>query len=227
MALLGAPGRDGFGRHPVVVRDEAGRLIVYGAREHSGAALSSEDLADLVRRGDAVRVTHAPTVLSPDHCAGWLGSDFSASANGLRHQARPPAGPTFAEPLGTLWIAPGDEVYRHLDIWLRNAAKSIFEARGGRIALRPLARLMLHVLPDRIETRAAVWTTSPEPAKALAYLARLATARGEAPQPDALKASFEAVIEQYAGSVRRRATATGLARLRVERAPFLQAGAPC
>lgn len=198
IALLDRPTSSAFGIAPFVVQDEHGILHVHGLRNRPRSALDPAELDQLVRSKSALRLPR-PVPLEEDRrdvVAGWLGRDFRRQVARLR-APEPRVPPLFEiEPDGGFWIDAPSSVYGLLEQWIREAAAEVFAESGSA----ELAELMIWVLPERDETRAAVWYTrrpDSEKARHLEWYARLERDAGRPISPEELEEHFRQVARVF------------------------------
>ena len=192
--LLDRPSPQSLGMLGIVVERDTGPSCLDGVVGMSGTPIDESEFLQLLESGDAQRA-EGPSVDddSRQYSALWVGNKFTDSAMRL-NVALPPL-PKSAQKIreeGMYWVGPTQHVWRVLDSWLLRAFR-----RSVRENDAELATLMTWVLPDRPETRAAVWHTIPGERKTnLDWWARLDRDHGDA------KASSRHLKELYKSLVR-------------------------
>jgi len=206
IALLDKPSPTAFCMVPFVARnrDDPGKTLrVHGLRDHAGSRLEHDELEDLVRGGSALRLDDPVQVSidAPGLVAGWLGERFQRRMLQLRGVMLP-LRPLYRIPShGGFWLAAPDVIYGLLDQWTREAATDVFTGLAGP----EMAELMLWVLHERDETRAAVWHTRATPAEKARHLewyARLEHDAGRPISEQELEERFLGIAEKFATPVR-------------------------
>lgn len=198
IALLDTPSASSFGMVPFVARDSCGVLYVCGIRNRPRSALEPAELDELLRSKSALRIPELLAVdrIDQDMVAGWLGLGFRHEV--ARLSAPEPRVPLLHEidELGGFWLDTPATVYGALDQWIREAAADVFSGAGSAA----LAELMVWVLPDRDETRAAVWhTRAPDSEKHrhLEWYVRLERDAGHPITPKDLETRLQKIVETY------------------------------
>jgi hypothetical protein len=198
IALLDKPSSSSFGMVPFVVRDHDGTLHVRGIRDRARSTLDQAALDELARSKSALLLPESVTLDQDrdDTVAGWLGFGFRHEVARLR--APEPRVPLLhdIEEHGGFWLDTAASVYQALDQWTREAAAEVFSGTGGA----ELAELMLWVLPERDETRAAVWHTrgpDSEKRRHLEWYTRLERDAGRSVSTEELEQRFRQVAASY------------------------------
>lgn len=209
IALLDRPSPSAFCMVPFVARDSADpeeTLRVYGLRNLTRSRLERHELDNLVETDSALRLTDPVRVTRNDAdlhdlVIGWLGHEFNKRNMQLR-QSRPPVLPVYdIESHGGFWLDTPARIYGQLRQWTREAATDIFTGLAGS----ELAELMLWVLHESVETRAAVWhtrSTEAEKTRHVQWYARLERDAGRPITEAALEERFRAIKEEFATQVR-------------------------
>ena len=178
VALLDRPSAQSFGLLPLVTQSESGRLFTEGLLQPTDHEITIDTLEELVQSGHALRLSEPlrrPTSERP-LAALWSGTTFESEANELSLPLPPRASLPLLHQLdtGTFCIMRGDHAYQLLDVWLQHAAIRALQDHDARVA-----KLMAWVLPDRDETRAALWCTADDSKAELAWFTKLLQDRGE------------------------------------------------
>jgi hypothetical protein len=199
IALLDKPNRSSFSMHAFVREDEHGTLHIHGLRNHPRSTLTVEELEQLVASQSVMRL---PSAIAVDDLAGkvvgWLGRDFQEH---LRRLDGPPVffpSGLIETPDGDLWFQRPEWTHANMMLWIHEAAQEVFTGRSSHG--RELAELMLWVLPDCDETRAAVWYTRPSQAERdrhLAWYARLERDAGHSVENAALERRFREILDKH------------------------------
>jgi hypothetical protein len=206
IALLDKPRPLSFGKFAFVTRDAHGELHIHSLRNHPRSTLTADELEQLVASQSVLRLHEAIGMEDPNgKVAGWLGREFQER---LRWLAAPsvrelPSG-LARTPDGDVWFEGSARVYDRMEAWMNAAARDVFT---GKSNARELAELMLGVLPDRDETRAAVWYTRPNDAEKVRHLkwyARLERDAGRPVAPAALEERFLMVRDTFRTAMRTR-----------------------
>lgn len=178
VALLDKPSRRSFGLLPLVTQSESGTLLTEGLFQPSDHEITIDTLEELVHSGHALRLSQPVRRPSeePLLVALWIGRTFESEANELSLPLPPRSSLPLSHQLntGTFCFMRGDHAYQVLEVWLQHAARLALEDHDARIA-----KLMAWVLPDRDETRAALWGTADDPKVELAWFTKLLQDRGE------------------------------------------------
>ncbi len=155
--LLDRPSPQSLGMLGIVVERNPGHLCVDGIVGMSAKPIDESEFQQLLGSGDA-QPADGPSVEddSRPHCALWVGNEFADNAARLRVPLPPlPKSAVKNREEGMYWVGPIQHVWRVLDSWLVRAFR-----RSIREDDAELAMLMAWALPDRQETRAAIWHTN-------------------------------------------------------------------
>jgi hypothetical protein len=194
--ILDRPSRQSLGMLGIVVEREKKRLDIEGVVGLSSKSLEEGELRELISSGDA-QETDGPTIEEGGrpHAALWVGNDFAEKAARLRVALPPlPESALRIRNDGMCWIGPTQHVWRVLDSWVVLAFR-----RSVREEDAELARLMAWALPDRQETRAAIWYTMRQARQAnLDWWARLDRDLGEGlVAPHELASRYDRLVGEY------------------------------
>jgi len=170
--LLDRPSAQSLGMLGLIVERENRGLYVEGMVDTHPRPVEEGEFAELISAGDAQKVD-GPHVddSGREYAALWVGNEFAEKATGLKVPLPPlPITPATIGDDGTYWIGPTRHVWRVIDSWLILAfRRSIIEQNAE------LATLMAWTLPEREETKAALWYTMKEKRQSnLQWWARLA-----------------------------------------------------
>jgi hypothetical protein len=193
LALIDKPSAASFGMTPIVLEDN-GNVRVLGLAPASaprGLGVTKDEVQELIRGGHALSADDAALSeqikLSSDTVALWLGDAFAdrASKLGLPHAPLPAF--SVQMPGGRFFLGPAASMYPYLERWTIAAFRRFRDVSdlGTR---KEIASLMRWVLPNRPESLAAAWSTSPDPERELQLQLRT-FARGQTPK--ALRAEHE------------------------------------
>lgn len=153
--LLDRPSSESLGMVGLVVEPEKGELYSAGVIG-SSRPLARDEFADLVKIGDAQAVDGPVIDANQRNCAAlWVGNDFAEKAERLAVQLPPlPKTSQILGDRGMYWVGPAQHIWRVIDSWIVRAFQRAIRDRSEE-----LANLMAWALPERKETRAALWYT--------------------------------------------------------------------
>jgi hypothetical protein len=201
VALLDKPSTSSFGLLALVTRSEAGTLETEGLAEPSDLWVSDDHYDALAESGSLVQL---PRELDRPAETGrlsalWLGRGFEKRAKEIGVSLPPRIALPKANELedGTLWLLRVDHGYQILDAWLYHAAEEALRERNPDIA-----KLMAWALPDRDETRMALWFTSKAPRQELEWWFRLLRDQSRNISIDELEVRLARLSEQILHSDR-------------------------
>lgn len=154
--LLDRPSSQSLGMLGLVIEREDGGLSVEGVTGASGRTVDLDRFRDLLAAGDA-RETSGPRVdgVPWPYTALWVGHEFASQAERFKVPTPPlPRASGTLDGQGSYWVGPAQHVWRVLDAWLVLAFRRAVRDRNVE-----LANLMAWTMPEREETRAALWYT--------------------------------------------------------------------
>ncbi|OAI51262.1 hypothetical protein AYO44_05015 [Planctomycetaceae bacterium SCGC AG-212-F19] len=175
--VLDRPSQQSLGMLGIVVERESGLHCVEGIVGMSAKPIDGSEFRELLKSGDAQSADVAfVDDDSRPYSALWVGQEFADNATRLKVPLPPlPNLATSTGEGGVYWVGPTQHVWRVLDSWLVRAFR-----RSIRENNVELATLMAWALPERQETRAAIWHTNKGDRKAnLGWWARLDRDHGE------------------------------------------------
>jgi hypothetical protein len=193
-ALLDRPSPKTMGMVPIAIR-AADSLRVSGLATERVVDLAPAELEALLREGNAIDVDVPLAPHVGPLAAAWVGRAWLSRAQELDAPIVPFDFTHAAGDEGLFMVASPAFIYAGLDVWVRSALVRALELRSVGIA-----RLMATSLPDRDETRAALWLTAdPDAAdRELAWWARWARGAGEPiSRPDLLARVERACRETF------------------------------
>ncbi len=175
VALLHRPHPKSFGIVPYV-GDEDGHLEVSGlsdASRHRAELLTRDALSELVQGGHALTARAPIEIELPDNAVAlWIGHDFAVAADQIGLSA-PPLPPHQGETSGGRFAIGGaKEMYVYLEQWTERAFARLVTLDGDSEAQRKIAALMRWALPADPKTLAALWRSSADPDRELAWQLR-------------------------------------------------------
>jgi hypothetical protein len=151
--LLDRPSRESLGMVGLVGERENGQLHTEGL-VGSRQTIDRNEFAELLAAGDAQQVD-GPEVDDVDRtfAALWVGVDFAEKAERLNIRLPPlPKSSQTSDDNGTYWVATTRHIWRVIDSWLIQAFRRSVAEKDAE-----LAALMAWAMPERVETRAALW----------------------------------------------------------------------
>jgi len=165
IALLDRPSRLSMSAVPVVIQHhEAAMPKVYGLAKAPGSILQSEALNELLRSRQALQLVGGESKSAAmcfardgnsNPVAMWIGDDFERRAGSYGLPTEIIAEEFDLEAAGgKALVAPPEEVFARLQIWLEKALHTVLES--GKDA-REVATLMCEVIPDDKLTRTALY----------------------------------------------------------------------
>ena len=182
-ALVDRPSARVMGMVPIVIAS-GDTFRVSGVAARPAPVLDAAELHALLQEGHAVAVdAPLPAHVGP-LAAIWVGSAWLRSAYEVDAPIVPFELTHAAGDEGEFALVSPEAIYAGLDAWVRTALVRALERRSVG-----LARLMAAALPDRDETRAALWLTQAGPAAAreLSWWARLSRDAGRPDDAEALR----------------------------------------
>jgi hypothetical protein len=227
VALLDKPSLSSYGMYAFVAEDDQGILRIHGLSNHPRSVLAADELTQLVASQSVLQLPDPISIQHPgDKIAGWIGREFQERLAGL---GGPPLPRISVKPVSTVdgdvWIDTPERVYERMVKWIQLAARDVFTDKANA---RKLAELMLWVLPERDETRAAVWSTRPNEAERIRHLewyARLDRDDGRPVEPAVLEERFEKLRHEVRATMQERlGTMRSPARHKLKKAPFFDIG---
>jgi hypothetical protein len=204
VGLLDRPSTESLGIVGLVVEREDGRFFTEGVVDSAERPIDAGEFTELLVAGDAQQVT-GPEIedASRKYAALWVGYEFAEKAERLNIRLPPlPKSTQTKDSHGNYWVAPTRHVWRVIDSWLVQAfRRSILEKNAE------LAALMAWALPEREETRAALWQncTDKQRESNLIWWARLEQDHGHSSvTPKTLNARFTELVNELDLQPRRR-----------------------
>jgi hypothetical protein len=196
VGLFDPPSAKSMGMVPVLERLPDGSGIVHGFSAAPGPAMTTERIDAAIAEGAirAVDVVAERPEGSP--MAGWMGLEFLRNA-ALLGAAVPEASPDaqLVDKLGYVWIDDGSALVSMLERWTLETTRVAIQTRS-----LPLARLMVWVLPQHIESSSALWYTMPTlsmQAAELVFQTKLRRDAGETITQTELESRFIAIRDKY------------------------------
>jgi hypothetical protein len=171
VAILDAPKPSGMGMHGLILRDPSGFLT---AGLHVNRRVNQREFDDLVAGGHVLLVSgEIPERLLGglvgDAGALWVGDEFTNRVGGRDFQIpEQPRKGAMRSAAGMFWLDFPSAIFSTTQYWLKNALRRVVRSDDFE-----LAKLMLNVDITSDYTRAALVSTSDDPARDLEWFLRL------------------------------------------------------
>jgi len=195
-ALLDRPSARSLGMLGLAVDFGDQVLRTEGVAGGQAGTLTVEELGELISAGHALKID-GPEFQTGGYSQGalWIGDQFASDADKYDLALPPlPEQASGKSATGRYWIAPITQISQVIDSWLVRAFREVVHNPSEE-----LAKLMSWALPEREETRAALWLTARDErlrSREVNWWVRLAKDHG---QSNVTTQSFTSRLEEIIG----------------------------